>query len=155
MLKIGDKAPQFCLEGLSADGEEKKICLKDLLAEKKDLILYFYPKDNTPGCTTEACDFRDRLPHMENGLVVGISKDSLISHKKFREKHNLNFILLSDPEHSAMEAYGAWGEKNMYGIKTMGCIRSTFIISKDGSINHVWYKVRAKGHANTVIEVMK
>ncbi len=150
MLKEGDKAPDFCLKGIDEKGEEREFRLKDLLGRK--LILYFYPKDNTPGCTTEACDFRDSLNDLVNKgyRVVGVSPDSLSSHKRFREKYNLNFPLLSDPDKKVAEAYGAYGEKKMYGRVTKGIIRSTFLIDEEGRIVRVWYNVKAKGHVENL-----
>ena len=153
MLKEGDKAKDFCLAGLTPEGDERKICLKDLLKKGKYLILYFYPKDNTPGCTTEACDFRDNLNILSRkAIVAGVSPDSLQSHKKFKEKYHLNFYLLSDPEKKVLESYDAFGEKKMYGKITKGVIRSTYIIAPDGTIIKKWKNVRAKGHVNKVIE---
>ncbi len=153
MLKEGDKAPDFCLEGLTPDGDEKEICLKDLLSEGKYIILYFYPKDNTPGCTTEACDFRDNLNAVaDKAVVVGISPDSINSHKKFKEKYDLNFYLLSDTDKKVLEAYDAYGEKKMYGKVTKGVIRSTYIISPEGKILKKWRNVKAKGHVSKVIQ---
>ena len=156
MLKEGDKAPEFCLEGLTPVGEEKQICLKDLLSEGKYLILYFYPKDNTPGCTTEACDFRDNLNAItDRAVVAGVSPDSINSHKKFKEKYNLNFYLLSDPDKKVLQAYDAYGEKKMYGKITKGVIRSTYIISPEGKIVKKWKNVKAKGHVSKVIQELQ
>jgi len=155
MLEEGMKAPDFCLDGLTPDGDEKNICLKELLSEGKYLILYFYPKDNTPGCTTEACDFRDNLNAIgEKAVVAGVSPDSIKSHKNFKEKYNLNFYLLSDPDKKVLEAYDAYGEKKMYGKITKGVIRSTYIISPDGKIVKKWRNVKAKGHVAKVIETL-
>ncbi len=156
MLKEGDRAPDFCLEGLTPDGEEKQVCLKDLLSEDKYLILYFYPKDNTPGCTTEACDFRDNLNAVaDRAVVAGVSPDSVNSHKKFKEKYDLNFYLLSDPDKKVLQAYDAYGEKKMYGKTTVGVIRSTYIISPEGKIVKKWRNVKAKGHVAKVIEELQ
>jgi len=156
MLKEGDKAPEFCLEGLTPEGEKKKICLKDLLSEGKYLVLYFYPKDNTPGCTTEACDFRDNLNVVaDKAVVAGVSPDSINSHKKFKEKYSLNFYLLSDPDKKVLQAYDAYGEKKMYGKVTKGVIRSTYIISPEGNIIKKWKNVKAKGHVPKVIEELQ
>ncbi len=151
MVKEGDKAPDFCLRGIDENGEEREFCLKDFRGSK--LILYFYPKDNTPGCTTEACDFRDNLNKLvEMGYkVVGVSPDSVNSHKKFREKYNLNFPLLSDPDKKVAEAYGAYGEKKMYGKVTKGIIRSTYLIDEKGNIVKVWHNVKAKGHVENIL----
>ncbi len=152
MLKEGDKAPDFCLKGIDEKGEEKEFCLKDFKGKK--VILYFYPKDNTPGCTTEACDFRDNMNVLANMgyTVLGVSPDSVNSHKKFKEKYDLNFILLSDPDKSVAESYGAFGEKKMYGKVTKGIIRSTFLIDEDGNIAKAWYNVKAKGHVEKVLK---
>ncbi len=156
MLNEGDKAPDFILEGLDPEGNEKKISLKDLLSENKYLVLYFYPKDNTPGCTTEACDFRDNLNVIGNKAVVaGISPDSIKSHKKFKEKYGLNFYLLSDPEKEVLRFYDAYGEKKMYGRVTKGVIRSTYIISPEGKVVKKWKNVKAKGHVQKVVEELK
>ena len=151
MLKTGDKAPDFKLQ--SDKGEE--VTLSDFLG-KSDVVLYFYPKDNTSGCTKEACSFRDNLGEIEkkNAVVLGVSPDSVKSHQKFIEKQNLNFTLLSDPEHEVAEAYGAWGEKSMYGKKYMGILRSTFIIGKDGVIKHVFEKVKTAVHGIEVLDVL-
>ncbi len=152
MLKEGDKAPEFCLKGIDEKGEEKEFCLKDFLGKK--VVLYFYPKDNTPGCTQEACDFRDNIARIkEKGAVVlGVSPDSINSHKKFFEKYGLNFPLLSDTDKKVAESYGAYGEKKMYGKVTKGIIRSTFIIDEEGKIKKAFYNVKVKGHVDKVIE---
>jgi Peroxiredoxin len=140
-----EKAVDFCLPGIDEKGDEINFCLKDYLGKDKDVILYFYPKDDTPGCTTEACDFRDNLNILQNyAIVVGVSPDSIESHKKFKEKYGLNFILLSDKNKEVMKQYGAYGKKVMYGKETEGVIRSTFIISPDGSIKKAWKNVKLK-----------
>src|SRR5215475_5620940 len=150
MLAPGDKAPAFALEG--DDG--KTHTLSDFAG--KTLILYFYPKDNTPGCTTEACDFRDESAALakKKAVVVGVSPDSVASHGKFRDKHELNFLLLADPDHKVAEAYGAWGDKVLYGKKFKGIIRSTFVIDEKGRVVSAQYKVSAKGHAAAVLETL-
>jgi peroxiredoxin Q/BCP len=155
MLKEGEKAPDFCLTGIDEKGEEREFCLKDFRGKK--LILYFYPKDNTPGCTVEACDFRDNLNLLaERGYtVVGVSPDSINSHRKFKEKYGLNFPLLSDPDKKVAEAYGAYGEKKMYGKVTKGIIRSTFLIDEEGRIKKAWYNVKAKGHVEKIIRELE
>jgi len=152
MLKEGDKAPDFCLEGIDEEGREIKLCLKDLL--DRPLILYFYPKDNTPGCTQEACDFRDNISQIlaKGYKVVGVSPDSVSSHKKFKEKYNLPFPLLSDPDCKIAELYGAYGVKKMYGKETKGIIRSTFVINPDGTIKKAYYNVKAKGHVEKLLQ---
>lgn len=145
---IEKKAPAFTL----IDQNEEKITLKSFSG--KWLVLYFYPKDNTPGCTTEACEFTEGIETFANldAEVVGISPDSPATHRKFIDKHKLKINLLSDPEHKMMEKYQAWGVKKMYGKESMGVIRSTFIINPDGKILHHWPKVKAQGHAAQVAE---
>ena len=119
------------------------------------VILYFYPKDNTSGCTQEACDFRDNINRLTNyATVIGVSPDSIKSHKSFKEKQSLNFILLSDPEHKLAEEFEVWKEKSMYGRKYMGIERSTFILDKNGKIEKEWRKVKVKGHVDEVIEYL-
>lgn len=138
------------LHGIDADGTEKDFSLADFKGQK--IVLYFYPKDNTSGCTQEACDFRDNFNRLTSkATVVGVSPDSIKSHLKFKENHDLNFILLSDSEHTLSEAFGAWGEKSMYGKKYMGIIRSTFILDENGSIIKEWRKVKVKGHVDEVL----
>jgi thioredoxin-dependent peroxiredoxin len=156
MIKIGDKAPGFCLQGTDSDGQQKEYCLQDLLKQSKQIILYFYPKDNTPGCTQEACDFRDNINRLTGkALVLGVSRDSIASHVKFREKQGLNFPLLSDPEHNVMEEYGAWGEKKMYGKPVVGTIRTTVLIGKDGKTMKIWNNVKVKGHVDEVLRELE
>jgi peroxiredoxin Q/BCP len=119
--------------------------------------LYFYPKDNTPGCTTEACELRDRQPelHRRGAVVLGVSPDSIESHQKFKGKYSLPFALLSDPDHSVAEVYGAWGEKKMYGKTYEGILRTTFIIDEDGNIEQVFEKVKPKGHGDQIVKAMQ
>ena len=150
-LETGKKAPAFSLP----DQDGKKVALKDL--KGKPAIIYFYPADDTPGCTKEACQFNENLSAFNRSgvKVVGISPDGSIKHQRFREKYGLKFPRLSDPEHSVMEAYGAWGEKTMYGKKTVGVIRSTFLLDEKGVIIRSWYNVRADGHAAKVLEEFK
>lgn len=137
------------LKGIDENGEEKDFLLSEF---KEPIVLYFYPKDDTPGCTIEACDFRDNFNRLiGKATVVGVSPDSVESHKKFKKKHELNFILLSDPEHKLSEKFQVWKEKSMYGKKYMGIERSTFII-KGGKIAKEWRKVSVKGHVDEVIE---
>jgi peroxiredoxin Q/BCP len=131
----------------------------------KKVVLYFYPKDNTSGCTTQACDLRDTLPRIDErgAVVLGVSPDSLVSHEKFslvshekfRDKFQLNFPLLSDPDHQVAEAYGVWKEKSMYGRKYWGIERSTFIIDEDGKVVEAWRKVKPKGHADRVADLLE
>ncbi|UCE08518.1 MAG: thioredoxin-dependent thiol peroxidase [bacterium] len=151
MLKVGDKAPNFTLKS----DKDVDISLSDFLG-KSDVILYFYPKDNTSGCTKEACSFRDNIQPIQakNAVVLGVSPDSVKSHQNFVNKQNLNFTLLSDQDHKVAEAYGAWGEKSMYGKKYMGILRSTFVIGKDGKIKKVFEKVKPEGHAEEVLQVL-
>ena len=135
--------------GIDENGVEKEFLLSEL---KEPLVLYFYPKDNTPGCTQEACDFRDNYNRLTaKATVVGVSPDSIKSHINFQEKHSLNFPLISDPEHILAEAFQVWKEKSMYGKKYMGIERSTFII-KDGKIANEWRKVNVKGHVDEVLQ---
>lgn len=149
------KAPEFCLKGIDEKGEEKEFCLRDFRGKK--VVLYFYPKDDTPGCTKEACGFQENLnPIKSLGVeVIGVSPDSINSHKKFKEKYGLNFILLSDPDKKVAEAYGAYGEKKMYGKVTKGIIRSTFIIDEEGNIEKEWKNVKVDGHVEAVINYFK
>ena len=151
MLKVGDKAPDFTLKSDSG----KKVFLSQFIG-KKEVVLYFYPKDNTPGCTKEACSFRDSLSAFsnKNTEVLGVSPDSVKSHQNFIQKQNLNFTLLSDPDHEVAEAYGAWGEKSLYGKKYMGILRTTFIIGKDGKIKRVFEKVKPEGHAEEILNTL-
>ena len=137
------------LQGLDVEGKGKEFSLNDFKGQR--VILYFYPKDNTSGCTQEACDFRDNINRLTSyATVIGISPDSIKSHKSFKEKQSLNFILLSDPEHKLAEKFEVWKEKSMYGRKYMGIERSTFIIDKDGKIEKEWRKVKVKGHVDEV-----
>jgi peroxiredoxin Q/BCP len=150
MLKEGSKAPSFTL--LSDEG--KKVSLKDFAG--KTVILYFYPKDMTPGCTQEACDFNDTLPKFGKKLaVLGVSKDGVESHAKFKAKHDLSFPLLSDPEGKVCEAYGVWQEKSLYGRKFMGIVRTTFVIDSNGKIAKIYPKVRVKDHVSEVLSFCK
>ena len=146
MLETGSKAPDFTLP----DENGNMVTLSSFAGKK--VILYFYPKDNTPGCTKEACSLRDTIEDLAklNAVVIGISPDSSASHTKFKEKHNLPFTLLSDPEHKIMELYGAYGEKMLYGKKTIGVIRTTYIISEDGSIEKVYKKVNTATHGEDI-----
>jgi thioredoxin-dependent peroxiredoxin len=151
-LQTGDKAPEFTLS--STTGET--ISLNQFIGKLR-VVLYFYPKDNTSGCTKEACSFRDNLPALgaKDAVVFGVSPDSLKSHQKFIEKFGLNFPLLADEDHRVAEAYGAWGEKKMYGKAYMGIIRKTFIIGKDGRIEHAFHKVTPEGHGEEIVNLLK
>ena len=138
------------LQGLDIDGNEKEYSLQDFKGQK--VVLYFYPKDNTSGCTQEACDFRDNINRLTKyATVIGVSPDSIKSHIKFKEKQILNFILLSDPEHTLSIAFDVWKEKSMYGRKYMGIERSTFILDENLNIIKEWRKVKVKGHVDDVI----
>ena len=151
MLEEGKKAPAFSLPGASG----KSIALKDFAGKR--LVLYFYPRDNTPGCTTQAQAFRDAAKRLKalNAAVVGVSKDSLESHCKFIDKYDLNFELLSDREGTVLEKYGAWGEKVLYGKKSLGIIRTTVVIDEKGVVRKVFPKVKVNGHADAVIEALE
>ena len=141
------------LQGIDIDGTEKEYSLNDFKGQK--VILYFYPKDNTSGCTQEACDFRDNINRLTSfATVIGISRDSIKSHLKFKEKQSLNFILLSDPEHKLAEAFNVWVEKSMYGRKYMGIERSTFVLDENLNIIKEWRKVKVKGHIAEVIDYL-
>jgi len=146
-LVVGAKAPAFTLP----DGDGAKVSLKDFAGRK--VVVYFYPADDTPGCTKEACQFNDNLRAFQRAkvAVLGISPDDAESHRRFRAKYGLKFPLLSDPGHKTMEKYGAWGEKTLYGRKSLGVIRSTFLVGADGKLARVWYGVRADGHADKVL----
>ncbi len=145
------KAPDFCLP----DAQGETHCLHDF--KGKWVVLYFYPKDNTSGCTKEAVGFSEKIEEIEklNAVVIGISKDSPKSHAKFIEKHGLKILLLSDEEHKVIEKYEAWGKKKMYGREYWGTIRSTFLIDPQGNIRKVWKKVRVKGHVEDVLKVLR
>jgi len=147
MLEAGDKAPAFTL--ISDEG--KKVSLKDLKGKK--VILYFYPKDDTSGCTAEACSFRDNIKVIDkkNTVVIGVSKDNTKSHQKFKTKYDLPFTLLSDENFEMLNDYGVWKEKSMYGRKYMGIVRTTFIIDEKGKIEEVFDKVKVPGHVEEVI----
>ena len=150
MVQKGDRAPEFALP--ADDGSV--VGLADLKGSK--VILYFYPKDDTSGCTTQACELRDSLERIDEkgAVVLGVSPDSIASHVKFREKYQLNFPLLSDEDHKVAVAYGVWKEKSMYGRKYWGIERSTFIIDEHGVILDAWRKVKPKGHAEKVTELL-
>ena len=147
----GDRAPDFTIE---RDGG-REISLSDLKGRK--VIVYFYPKDNTPGCTTQACDFRDAMPDFSgvSAEIIGISRDSVKSHDRFRERHDLPFALGADVDGAVCDAFGTWVEKKMYGRVSMGIERSTFLIDEDGVVRKVWRKVRAKGHVEQVLAAVR
>ena len=150
-LNVGDKAPSFKLKNQDA----KVISLSDL--KGKPIVLYFYPKDDTPGCTKEACNFRDEFPKFGKmkAEIIGISADSIESHKKFANKYKLPFNLLSDEKKEVVEKYGVWKEKNMYGKKYMGIERTTFIINAEGKISKIFPKVKVEEHNKEVMEALK
>ena len=142
------------LQGIDIDGIEKEYSLNDFKGQK--VILYFYPKDNTSGCTQEACDFRDNINRLTSfATVIGVSPDSIKSHLKFKEKQSLNFILLSDPEHKLAEAFNVWTEKSIYGRKYMGIERSTFVLDENTNVIKEWRKVKVKCHVEEVINFLK
>lgn len=147
-LAIGDKAPLFS----GIDQNERKVSLKDLKGKK--VILYFYPKDDTPGCTAESCNLRDNwsLLKKKGYEIVGVSADDAESHKKFADKYDLNFTLLADTDKKVIEDYGVWGEKSMYGKKYMGIIRTTFVINEKGKIEKIFDKVDTKNHSEQILE---
>jgi thioredoxin-dependent peroxiredoxin len=147
---VGSKAPAFRALG---DGNAT-IALSDYAG--KTVVLYFYPKDDTSGCTAEACDFRDNMEHLTSvgAVVIGISPDGVKSHDKFKEKYALNYRLVSDESHAIAESYGVWVEKSMYGRKYMGIERSTFVIAPDGTISHEWRKVKVPGHVDVVLKAI-
>src|SRR5579872_4796351 len=150
MIKVGDKAPDF--SGVDENGE--KISLKDFKGKK--VVLYFYPKDDTTGCTAEACDFRDSYSRIKRKGVVllGVSPDSEKSHQKFKEKYDLPFPLIADTDKVISNEYGVWQEKSMYGRKYMGIVRSTFVIDEKGKIMAVFPKVKVAGHVDEVLEAL-
>ena len=151
MPNDGDPAPPFTLT--ADDGQTVR--LADLRG--RPVVLYFYPKDDTPGCTKEACGFRDAWTDVqESGAAVfGVSPDGVASHQKFRAKYRLPFPLLTDPDHAVAEAYGAWGEKSMYGKKYEGILRTTFLIDGTGRVRHVFHKVKPEGHAEEVLAAIR
>jgi peroxiredoxin Q/BCP len=150
MLEVGKRAPAFKLA--SSDGEQ--VALADF--KGKRVVLYFYPKDNTPGCTLEAQDFQKALDQFKkrNAVVLGVSRDTIASHCKFRDKFELRFPLLSDPDHEVLEAYGAWGEKNMYGKKILGVLRTTVVIDEQGKVQAIFPSVKVKGHIEKVFDAL-
>jgi len=150
-MNLGEEAPDFCLP----DYRGEKHCLKDF--HGKWIVLYFYPKDSTSGCTREAKEFSEKKEEFENlgAVIIGISKDPPKSHARFIEKHNLKILLLSDENHGVIEKYGVWGKKKNYGREYFGTIRSTFLISPEGKIVHIWRNVRVKGHVDNVLKKLK
>jgi len=151
MVEVGKKAPDFSL----LNQDEKKISLRDFVGQQ--VVLYFYPKDDTSGCTKEACSFSDDLPKFSkiDAVILGVSPDSVKSHKKFSEKYKLKFDVLADDEKKIVEKYGVWKEKSMYGRKYMGVERTTFIIDEKGKIKKIFSKVKVDGHNKEVLEALK
>ncbi len=149
-LKVGDKAPGFSLR----DQNGNSVSLDGYLGKK--VIVFFYPKDDTPGCTVEVCNFRDdfELYEEKNAVLIGISKDGEESHKKFISKFNLPFTLLCDEDHAVAEAYGAWGEKSMYGRKYMGIVRTTVVVDAEGNVEQIYEKVKPKDHSKELLGVL-
>ncbi|MEE2986731.1 MAG: thioredoxin-dependent thiol peroxidase [Nitrospinota bacterium] len=150
MPKEGNKAPDF-----SAKDQNGKTVKLASLKGKKNVVLYFYPKDMTPGCTTEACDFRDHHKKFKNTVVLGVSIDSPERHQKFIDKYNLPFTLIADTNQKVVNKYGVWQEKSLYGKKFMGIVRSTFIIDKSGVIRKIFPKVKVKGHVEEILNEIK
>ncbi len=150
MVAVGDTAPDFAL--LADDG--RTLSLKDFRGKK--VVLYFYPKDDTPGCTAEACSFRDNLARVtsKGAVVLGVSRDGHASHGKFRDKYHLNFPLLSDDSGETTKAYGVWKKRNLYGRSFMGIERTTFLVDEQGKVAKVWPKVRVEGHTDEVLEAL-
>lgn len=151
MIEVGKKAPDFTL----TDQNDKKISLKDFKGKK--IILYFYPKDNTSGCTKEACNFRDEFPKFNgvDSVILGVSPDSVSSHKKFADKYNLPFSLLADEDKKVLQLYDVWKEKSMYGRKYMGVERTTLIIDENGKIKKIFNKVKVDEHHKELLEALK
>lgn len=151
MIEIDTAAPEFCLP----NQDDVEICLRDL--KGKWIVLYFYPKDNTPGCTTEACDFSDAAPDFSNlnAIIIGVSADSTAKHRNFIEKKDLSITLLSDESTTMLQDYGVWSLKKNYGKEYMGIVRSTLIINPDGIVKALWKNVKVKGHADEVREKLE
>lgn len=149
-VAVGDKAPDFKL--LADDG--RSVSLKDYRGKK--IVLYFYPKDDTPGCTAEACSFRDNLSRVAStgAVVLGVSRDDHASHEKFRDKYHLNFPLLSDEKGEVVQAYGVWKKRNLYGREFMGIERTTFLVDEGGRIARIWPKVKVDGHTDEVLAAL-
>ncbi|MFW5951256.1 MAG: thioredoxin-dependent thiol peroxidase [Gemmatimonadota bacterium] len=154
MLEKGDQAPDFTLTGIDGDGNEVEVRLSDLRGAP--VVLYFYPKDDTPGCTTQACGIRDEWTEFRDSgaVVLGVSPDDLASHRTFSEKYDLPFTLLADPDHRVAEAYGVWQEKSSFGRKHWGVVRSTFVVDVSGQLAAVFPRVKPKEHAERVLEAL-
>lgn len=150
MIQQGMKAPDFTLE----DKDRNQVSLSQFLGQK--VILYFYPRDNTPGCTAQACGFRDAYDSLQGkAVVIGVSKDTAASHRKFAQKYELPFLLLSDPQRQAIEAYGVWQEKKLYGKTSMGVVRTTFLIDESGVVEKVFQKVKPAENAREILEYLE
>ena len=149
-IKEGNKAPDFT--ALDQDGKKVKL---SSFKGKKNIILYFYPKDMTPGCTTQACDFRDQQKNFKSTVILGVSIDSQERHQKFIEKHDIPFTLLADVDKKVVQKYGVWQEKKLYGKTFMGIVRSTFIIDKTGTVRKIFVKVKVKDHVEEVLSIIK
>jgi peroxiredoxin Q/BCP len=149
-VEEGKKAPDFT--AVNQDGKKVKL---SSFKGKKNVVLFFYPRDMTPGCTTEACDFRDNKSSFKNTVILGVSADIPEKHQKFIEKHSLTFDLISDPDKKVLEKYGVWQEKSLYGKKFMGIVRTTVLIDKKGIVKKVFPKVKVKGHVDKVLEALK
>jgi len=149
-IKEGNKAPDFT--ALDQDGKKVKL---SSFKGKKNIVLYFYPKDMTPGCTTQACDFRDQQKSFKSTIILGVSIDSQERHQKFIEKYNLPFTLLADIDKKVVQKYGVWQEKKLYGKTFMGIVRSTFIIDKTGTVRKIFVKVKVKNHIEEVLNALK
>jgi peroxiredoxin Q/BCP len=149
-LKEGNKAPDFT----AVDQDGSKVKLSSFKGEK-NVVLYFYPKDMTPGCTTQACDFRDQYKKFKNTVIIGVSIDSMERHQKFIEKYNLPFTLITDTDKKVVQKYGVWQEKKLYGKTFMGIVRTTFIIDKNGTIQKIFPKVKVKTHIADVLAALK
>jgi len=150
MVKEGNKAPDFS----ATDQNGNKVKLSSF-KDKKNVVLYFYPKDMTPGCTTEACDFRDQFKKFKGTEILGVSTDPPERHQKFIDKYDLPFTLISDIDQKVVNKYGVWQEKKLYGRKCMGIVRSTFIIDKSGVVRKIFSKVKVKGHVDEVMQALK
>jgi len=149
-VEEGKKAPDFT--ALNQYGKKVKL---SSFKGKKNVVLFFYPRDMTPGCTTEACDFRDNKSDFKNTIILGVSADTPEKHQKFIEKHSLTFDLISDPDKKVLEKYGVWQEKSLYGKKFMGIVRTTVLIDKKGIVKKIFPKVKVKGHVEKVLEALK
>lgn len=150
MIEVGQPAPEFTLN----DQDGKPLCLSD--CQGTAVVLYFYPKDDTPGCTKEACNFRDAFAdyRQRGARILGVSPDNPASHARFATKYELPFTLLADPEHAACEAYGVWKEKNMYGRKSMGVVRTTYVIDGEGIVRAAFPRVKVDGHSDAVLKAL-